>query len=57
MNTFIVKGVVETPFEVSVEADSEFEAEDIAYHRLYDATEGNSVFVEDVIADDEGEWN
>lgn len=48
MNIFTVSGVVETPFEMNIEAESEFDAENIAYHRLYDATGGNAVYIEDV---------
>lgn len=53
MNTYKVTGVVETPFEMTVEADSDHDAENIAYHRLYDSSGGNLVYIDDVSIDDE----
>lgn len=55
MKAYTVKCVVESSVEMIIEAESEFDAENIAYHRLYDATGGNQVYIEDVCQSDEEE--
>jgi hypothetical protein len=55
LNTYTVKGVVETPFEMEIQAESDHDAENIAYERLYNASE-NLVYIEDTVISEDSEY-